>query len=159
MSKDGYNVFITENSWLSTDYGKKFQEYLLANIDVCGIIDSDYKYFSDAEVNTIITILKNKANRNPLPVSFIHCHGNMKNFPVNLYEKYSVDGVAMKKFSSDDILFDSYKWSVPFNADEEILDENGNIDFAKAKLLTFAGKQYFSNDEVVGTRGIGFKAF
>ena len=121
LSKDGYNVFITENSWLSTDYGKKFQEYLLANIDVCGIIDSDYKYFSDAEVNTIITILKNKANRNPLPVSFIHCHGNMKNFPVNLYEKYSVDGVAMKKFSSDDILFDSYKWSVPFNADEEIL--------------------------------------
>ena len=121
LSKDGYNVFITENSWLSTDYGKKFQEYLLANIDVRGIIDSDYKYFSDAEVNTVITILKNKANRNPLPVSFIHCHGNMKNFPVNLYEKDSVDGVSIKKFSSDDILFDSYKWSVPFNADEEIL--------------------------------------
>ena len=48
---------------------------------------------------------------------------------------------------------------VAVNADEKILDENGNIDFAKAKLLTFAGKQYFSNDEVVGTRGIGFKAF
>lgn len=48
---------------------------------------------------------------------------------------------------------------VAVNADEEILDENGNIDFAKAKLLTFAGKQYFSNDEEVGTRGIGFKAF
>ena len=61
LSKDGYNVFITENSWLSTDYGKKFQEWLLANIDVCGIIDSDYKYFSDAEVNTVITILKNMA--------------------------------------------------------------------------------------------------
>ncbi len=121
LSKDGYNVFITENSWLSTDYGKKFQEYLLANIDVCGIIDSDYKYFSDAEVNTVITILKNKTNRNPLPVSFIHCHGNMKDFPVNLYEKDNVVGVSIKKFNSDDILFDSYKWSVPFNADEEIL--------------------------------------
>ena len=121
LSKDGYNVFITENSWLSTDYGKKFQEYLLTNIDVCGIIDSDYKYFSDAEVNTVITILKNKTHRNPLPVSFIHCHGNMKNFPVNLYEKDNVDGVSIKKFNSDDILFDSYKWSVPFNADEEIL--------------------------------------
>jgi len=121
LSKDGYNVFITENSWLSTDYGKKFQEWLLANIDVCGIIDSDYKYFSDAEVNTVITILKNRANRSSLPVSFIHCHGNMKNFPVNLYEKDRVDGVSIKKFSSEDILFDSYKWSVPFNADEEIL--------------------------------------
>ena len=85
------------------------------------IIDSDNKYFSDAEVNTVITILKNKTNRNPLPVSFIHCHGNMKNFPVNLYEKDNVDGVSIKKFNSDDILFDSYKWSVPFNADEEIL--------------------------------------
>lgn len=121
LSKDGYNIFITENSWLSTDYGKKFQEYLLTKIDVCGIIDSDYKYFSDAEVNTVITILKNKTNRTPLPVSFIHCHGNMKNFPVNLYDKDNVDGVSIKKFNSDDILFDSYKWSVPFNADEEIL--------------------------------------
>lgn len=45
----------------------------------------------------------------------------MKNFPVNLYEKDNVDGVSIKKFNSDDILFDSYKWSVPFNADEEIL--------------------------------------
>lgn len=121
LCKDGYNVFITENSWLSTDYGKKFQEYLLKHVEVCGIIDSDYKYFSDADINTIITILKKKTSNSSLPVSFIHCQGNMKNFPVNLHERSRVEGVSIKRFSSDDILFDSYKWSVPFVADEEIL--------------------------------------
>lgn len=40
-------------------------------------------------------------------------------------------------------------------ADKEIVSENGKIDFEKAKLITYSGQKYFSNDNVIGVRGIG----
>ena len=46
---------------------------------------------------------------------------------------------------------------VSINVDEELLDENGNILFEKANLISFAGKKYFSANEVVGYRGICLK--
>lgn len=46
---------------------------------------------------------------------------------------------------------------VSVNAEEKLLDENGAIEYGKAELLSFAGKQYFVNNEVVGNRGIGVK--
>lgn len=42
------------------------------------------------------------------------------------------------------------------NVDEELLDENGNILFEKANLISFAGKKYFSAKEA-GDRGICLK--
>ncbi|MBP5287221.1 MAG: N-6 DNA methylase [Elusimicrobiales bacterium] len=60
LKMNGINTFITENSWLSTDYGRKFQDYLLDNINVQGIIDSDYKYFENADINTVISFFKKK---------------------------------------------------------------------------------------------------
>ncbi len=46
---------------------------------------------------------------------------------------------------------------ISMNVDEELLDENGNILFEKANLISFAGKKYFAADEVVGYRGICLK--
>ena len=46
---------------------------------------------------------------------------------------------------------------VSVNVEEKLLDENGAIEYGKAELLSFAGKQYFVNNEVVGNRGIGVK--
>lgn len=43
---------------------------------------------------------------------------------------------------------------VSVNADEELLDENDNILFEKADLISFAGKKYFVSNEEVGYRGI-----
>ena len=60
INDNGINTFITENSWLSTDYGKAFQNYLLENVEIAGIVDSDYKYFDTADINTVITFFKNE---------------------------------------------------------------------------------------------------
>ena len=46
---------------------------------------------------------------------------------------------------------------VSVNVNEEIINEKGGIDYSKAELLSFAGNQYFVNNNVVGNRGIGVK--
>ena len=40
------------------------------------------------------------------------------------------------------------------NCDEDLLDENGNILYEKANLISFAGKKYFYSNKEVGYRGI-----
>ena len=46
---------------------------------------------------------------------------------------------------------------ISMNVNEELLDENGNILFEKANLISFAGKKYFAANEEVGYRGICLK--
>ena len=72
LNSNGINTFITENSWLSTDYGKKFQKYLLKNINVLGIIDSDYKYFETADINTVVSFFKKKSQMKKSKVDYLH---------------------------------------------------------------------------------------
>jgi len=50
LNCNGVLVFLTQNSWLNTDYGKDFQLFLLKNAEVRYIIDSDYKYFDSKSV-------------------------------------------------------------------------------------------------------------
>lgn len=58
----------------------------------------------------------------------------------------------IKEYPSHDIFIADV---VSVVADEDILDENGKIDFSKADLITFAGGKYFSNNKEIGHRGIG----
>lgn len=46
---------------------------------------------------------------------------------------------------------------VSTHCDEAIMGEKQEVDFAKANLLTFAGKKYFAGNREVGTRGCGIK--
>lgn len=46
---------------------------------------------------------------------------------------------------------------VCINCKKEYLDEKGNIDYTKTNLLTYAGTDYFVNNQKVGERGICFK--
>ena len=122
LNKDGYNVFITENSWLSTDYGKLFQGFLLRKCEIHAIIDSEYKYFETADVNTVITIIKNrKENNSPLPVKFFHCNGSLEKYPCNTFATRDVDKVSLKHFYSSDQLLQNYKWGVIIKAEQKLL--------------------------------------
>lgn len=56
IKENGINVFITQNSWLDTEYGSQFQKYLRQRTNVLSIIDSDFKSFETANINTVITI-------------------------------------------------------------------------------------------------------
>lgn len=70
--------------------------------------------------------------------------------PINLECKV----IDIKEFKSHDMFIAEV---VSTHCDKEILDDNGDVDFAKANLLTFAGKQYFSNSKVIDVRGCGVK--
>ena len=122
LSQNGYNVFITENSWLSTDYGKLFQKFLLKKCEIHAIIDSEYKYFETADINTIITIFRNRnENNNNLPVKFFHCDGSLEKYPCNIFSIHNTENVSLKLFSSSDQLLHNYKWGVIIRAEQKLL--------------------------------------
>lgn len=67
LSDSGYGCFITQNAWLNTDYGKKFQEFSIGRFSFQKIIDTSAKFFSDTKsqnINTIITIFTMKKIQN-----------------------------------------------------------------------------------------------
>ena len=122
INAKGYNVFITENSWLSTDYGKLFQDFLRTECDVHAVIDSDYKYFETADINTVITLFRNKQLKDKSrTISFFHCHGSLKDYPCNTFCGLPTPNVTLKIFSSDDAIIVSNKWSVVAGTDNKLL--------------------------------------
>ena len=55
----GHGLLITQNAWLSTDYGKKFQDFSLGKFSVQKIIDTSAKFFSDSngpQINAVVAI-------------------------------------------------------------------------------------------------------
>ena len=122
LSPNGYNVFITENSWLSTDYGKLFQNFLLKKCKVHAIIDSEYKYFETADINTIITIIRNRNESNDkFPVKFFHCNGSLEKYPCNTFSMHDTENVTLKEFLSSAQLLHNYKWGVIIRAEQKLL--------------------------------------
>lgn len=123
LSKKGQSVLITENAWLSTDYGKLFQEFLINKCFINGIIDSDYKYFETADINTVITFIKNKDKRDlVVPIRFYHSHGNLKDNPCNTLSPQETENVSIKQFNSNDKFIASYKWGVIEKSDKRLIN-------------------------------------
>jgi hypothetical protein len=123
LKMNGINTFITENSWLSTDYGRKFQDYLLDNINVQGIIDSDYKYFKNVDINTVISFFKKKKTDDKFPVQFFHCHENLAVSPCNTIMPENNDvSVEYNVFQQDNFLLRKYKWGFLFSTDSKLIN-------------------------------------
>lgn len=122
LNSKGINTFITENSWLSTDYGKEFQNYLLKNMNVMGIVDSDYKYFETADINTVISFLKKKTPEEASPVQFFHCHDNLEVHPCNIIAPEENDiSVNCNILPNSNVLLHRYKWGFIFSANAELI--------------------------------------
>ena len=54
----GVGAFITQNAWLSTDYGKKFQDFTRDRMSFFRVVDTRGKFFSETEgpnINAVIT--------------------------------------------------------------------------------------------------------
>ena len=67
LKDSGYGCFITQNAWLSTDYGKKFQEFSLGKFSFRKIIDTSARFFSDTRsqnINAVITVFTKKLHPN-----------------------------------------------------------------------------------------------
>ncbi len=110
LAKEGVNAYITENSWLSTNYGKAFQGFLLRHIDVKAIVDSDYRYFKGADVNTVITFLSRKRENEIRAVKFFHCHGDLSRESCDIWRAESTGLTELKTYLSNDELLKKYKW-------------------------------------------------
>lgn len=70
--------------------------------------------------------------------------------PINLECKV----MDIQKFDSHDMFVAQV---VCTHCEEDLVDTNGAIDFAKANLVTFAGKKYFACNREVDVRGCGVK--
>ncbi len=59
LKANGRLVFLTASSWLDAGYGAALREFLLSNFRILAIIESAVEsFFSDASVNTTITVLE-----------------------------------------------------------------------------------------------------
>ena len=125
MSQRGTQVFLTQNSWLDTDYGKKFQSFLLKNTDVKFVIDSDFKYFdgrSGPNINTVISVFSGKGSDKKNLIVFARYHENFEK--VNCFDLSSVESspqVDIKKFEHSDALLQNFKWGTLLSASKETL--------------------------------------
>lgn len=64
LKNNGISCLITQNSWLASQYGHQFSQFLLRNANVVRVIDSDYKYFDTIQINTVITHITTLQNSN-----------------------------------------------------------------------------------------------
>ena len=137
LSRSGQSVLITENAWLSTDYGKLFQDFLINKCIINGIIDSDYKYFETADINTVITFIRNKDKRGMVaPIRFYHSHGNLKDYPCNTLSPRETENVSIKQFNSDDKFLASYKWGVIDKSDKRLINIMETLFEKENRLLS-----------------------
>ena len=133
------NTFITQNSWLATEFGKKFQNYLLKNTDVIAVIDSDYKYFETADINTVITFMKGKEGQKS-PLLFARCHRNLKNYsvPANSESVFDNNAVSVKILPPESEMLHEMKWGFIFDAEDtlvRIIDSvNSTVPYTLANL-------------------------
>jgi len=128
MNRAGVVVLITQNSWLDTMYGKKFQEFLILNTNVQRIIDSDYKYFDSKEgpnINTVISVFKDKKPSKSNVITFARFHENFDKiiFPAcNFQTLRERQWVEYSEYKYSDKLLADTKWGILLSSGECVLD-------------------------------------
>ena len=116
-AKTGIITYITSSGWLNNEYGAKFQKFLLNNTNVLAVVDTDFKYFESANINTIITFFKGHT-KTKNEVAFVRYHKKFGD------AKSGIDYVDLKEADLN-VTFKSIeecsksKWGVFFNADTE----------------------------------------
>ena len=128
INKTGVIVFITQNSWLNSDYGKRFQAFLLKATNVKAIIDSDYKYFDSKEgpnINTVISIFEGNKAYPSNKIIFARYHENFQEIPFSYVEsdklsEYHFAESKEYKYSDENIA--AIKWGILLHAEDFVLN-------------------------------------
>lgn len=129
ISNSGIITFITSNGWLNNEYGHKFQKFLLAQTSVVSIVDTDFKYFENANINTAITFFKGKrATANE--ICFITHHRPFADAEIGIeFGRCDIEELRVTRKRNDGN--NSLKWGAYFSADSqffellEVLKTNG----------------------------------
>lgn len=107
IENDGLLVYIVQNSWLDTDYGKKFQQFLLKHTNVKSIVDSDLKHFDGPNINTVITVFSGKTPHEDNEV---------------VLSRLGTSYTELHRLPYSNPLLREIKWGVLLVASEEVLD-------------------------------------
>lgn len=124
IKETGYFSFVTQNAWLDTDYGLKFQKFLKRNTQILGVFDSNVKYFDEsANINTILTLFRgNKPNNNSDIVFAKFASGfDEAPFELNKIEQLNLEN-QINKFKTDDTTLNQLKWGIILNSDDLIIN-------------------------------------
>lgn len=151
IRESGQVVLLTQNSWLDTEYGKKFQRFLLKNTKVKRVVDSDFRYFASDDgpnINAIITVFEGKKSNSQTEMIFARYHENFEYMSVpNIVLSGDEDSryVETHKYKYSDKQLKDIKWGVLLSASDEILrllqilDEKGlQLEKVKAKDAKFS---------------------
>lgn len=133
----GYFSFITQNAWLDTDYGFKFQKFLKNNTQILGVFDDELKYFDDsANINTIITLFKGKSGNAENNINFVKFNAGFENAPLELRDFSESNGIGkVKQIRQDDSILNQIKWGIILNSDDLILDLHKRLIDKESKNL------------------------
>ncbi len=72
LRAQGVNIFICSNSWLDVGFGSSLKRHLLLNSHIQAIYESAVeRQFSTAQINTIISIIRNTAAKAGHPTDFV----------------------------------------------------------------------------------------
>ena len=115
-------VFVASNAWLSTMYGKKFQNFLLKKTYVSKIIDSDFKIFSSANINAVISIfIGNKPVKDhKKTIQLIKFHSQNKNINLSKISDENKE-VTIKEYDYSSKIIYEKKWEILSSTTKDIL--------------------------------------
>lgn len=127
IEKNGLVVLITQNAWLDTDYGKKFQTFLTAKTSVRTIIDSDFKYFDSSagpNINTVISIFQGTDASADNPLVFARFHQNLDSTSISILDTMSPpipkEIAEVKAYRYNDPLLKQLKWGILLAAQDDL---------------------------------------
>lgn len=107
LSDNGYSCLLTQNSWLSTEYGRHLCKNLIENCNVLRVIDSDFKYFDTIQINTVISLMTLSGNTS----NYI----NFEVFNSKFGDYQHIDVKREKKICYSDKSLRTYKWDLFFS--------------------------------------------
>ena len=75
LADQGWAVFVTQNGWLTTNYGQKFQSSFSTRAGFARIVDSERKFFPDAtsqNINTVVSVFSRRPSRNVISYQLLN---------------------------------------------------------------------------------------
>jgi hypothetical protein len=124
LNQKGCIVLITQNSWLDTEYGKKFQNFLLKNTQVRLIVDSDFRYFASGDgpnINAVITVFFGKSSKPSNTITFARYHESFERTS-NLTNPEKSQYVDTNVYKYTDTLLQDVKWGFLLSSSKEFLE-------------------------------------
>jgi len=127
LNRQGYIVFIAQNSWLNTEYGRKFQTFLLRHTQVKAVIDSSFKHFDSSEgpnINTVISVFHGKVPSDDNVLKFVRYHLSFEEVAtISASQAVATHAVEFAAYRYSDSILHELKWGTLHDAIDPVFQE------------------------------------